>query len=127
MNEKELYKKVLDELFNGLKTDNHQKYKNDRLGERNFAIGELYPDIIMTSKDSNEVSFIIEIVTDTHLNIDTLNKKWKPFSELGLNFYLLVPKSKLKLIENWCNEEKMKVRFGTYEAKNNNEIELKFY
>jgi hypothetical protein len=126
MDEKEIYKKVLDTLYDGLKTEFHQKYKNDRLGERKFPIIDLYPDVIMAKKDSTEIEFMVEIVTESHCNKDTLMKKWKPLSETSPKLYLLVSKNRHKIVENWCIEEKMRVRFGTYEIKFN-ETELKFY
>lgn len=126
MNEKEIYSKVLEVLYEGLITERHDKFKNDRLGERKFPIFDLYPDVIMTKKDTQEIDFIVEIVSDKHANKETLHKKWKPLSETSPTFYLLVPKNKYKIIESWCLEEKMKVRFGTYELKSNN-VELKFF
>ncbi|WP_296142297.1 hypothetical protein [uncultured Flavobacterium sp.] len=126
MDEKEIYKKVLDSLFEGLKIELHDKFKNDRLGERKFPIVDLYPDVIMAKKDTHEIEFIVEIVTESHCNKETLLKKWKPLSETSPKLYLLVPKNKHKIVETWCLEEKMRVRFGTYEFKSNN-VELKFY
>lgn len=126
MNEKEIYSKVLEELYDGLITERHDKFKNDRLGERKFPIVDLYPDVIMTKKDTQEIDFIVEIVSESHASKETLYKKWKPLSETNTTFYLLVPKNKYKLIESWCLEEKMKVRFGTYDLKSNT-VELKFF
>jgi len=126
MKEEEIYLKVLDRLFKGLKIEKHEKFKNDRLGERKFAINDLYPDIIMTKKNSDEVDFIIEIVIPSYVNKDTLFKKWKPLSQVGSTLYLVVPKAQHKVIEKWCNEEKAEARFGTYEFKNEN-VELKFF
>ena len=127
MEEKEIYSKVLQSLYEGLKTDKHEKFKNDRLSERKFAIGNLYPDIILTKKDSKVVDFILEIVVPSYSNKETLFKKWKPLSEVGPTLYLVVPKLKHKTIEKWCTEEKLKLRFGTYEVEGGNNVELKFY
>ncbi|MBP6001744.1 MAG: hypothetical protein KA513_05870 [Flavobacterium sp.] len=126
MEEKEIYIKILKELYDGLITERHDKFKNDRLGERKFPVFDLYPDVILTKKDTQEIDFIVEIVMDNYVNKDTLYKKWKPLSETSPTLYLLVSKSKYKIIENWCAEEKMKVRFGTYELKSNG-VELKFF
>ena len=126
MEEKKLYSIILHKLYEGLKTENHEKFQNNRLEERKFAIGDLYPDIILTKKDSKEVDFILEIVVPTYLKKETLLKKWKPLSEVGPTFYLVVPKEKHKIVEKWCSEEKLKVRFGTYEFEND-QVELKFY
>jgi hypothetical protein len=126
MLEKEIYSKVLEKLYDGLKTENHEKFKNDRLAERKFAVKNFYPDIILTKKGTKDIEFIIEIVIKSHLNKITLFEKWKPLSEAGPTFYLLVPKEDKQNVEKWCNEEKLKVRFGTYELKSNN-LEINFY
>ncbi len=126
MNEKEIYEKVLNKLFNGLKTDKHTKYKNDRLSEKQYAVNNLYPDIIMTKKDTDEIDFIVELVVKSHISTEVLNKRWKPLSNTGANFYLLVPKSEKNVVENMCNEERLRFRIGTYVIKND-DVELKFF
>jgi hypothetical protein len=68
MEKKEIYRKVLDRLYEGLKIDRHDKFQNDRLGERKFAVDNLYPDILLTKKGTNDIEFIIEIVVKEHLN-----------------------------------------------------------
>lgn len=125
MKDKEIYKKVLDKLYKGLKTEKHDKFKNDRLTERKFSVGDLYPDIIITKKNSDTIDFIIEIVVKEHINNESLTKKWKPLSEIGSRLFLLVPKSNLKQIEKWCEDEKISTRFGTYQIKGDKVI-IKF-
>lgn len=126
MEEKEIYIKVLNKLYEGLKTEKHSKYKNDRLSDKQFVVNNLYPDIIMTKKNSDEIEFIVDIVVKSHISIDVLNKRWKPLSKTGANFYLLVPKSEKNRVESMCNEERLKFRIGTYSIKQD-EVELKFY
>ena len=122
MDEIEIYKKVLTRLFEGLGTEKYDKFKNDRLAERKFAVDNLYPDIILTKKGTKTIDFVIEIVMKEHLNQYSLLNKWVPLSKHEFSFYLLVPKTALKQIEKWCNEQKIIVRFGTYEIKNNEPI-----
>jgi hypothetical protein len=126
MEEKIIYSKVLERLFEGLKTDKHDKFKNDRLSERKFAVDNLYPDIILTKKGSDTIDFMIEIVVNEHLNKDVLLKKWLPLSKKGPTYYILVPKNKLNQVQKWCEEQKMPVRYGTYEIKDN-KAEIKFF
>lgn len=126
MNEKETYKKVLDRLFDGLKTEKHDKFKNDRLAERKFAVDDLYPDIILTKKDSKTIEFMIEIVVNEHISRTALLQKWLPLSKKGPTYYLLVPKLKLKQVEKLCDDQKMQVRYGTYEIKQD-KVEIKFF
>ena len=126
MNETELYAQVLNQLFDGIKTDHHDKFKNDRTGQRKFAVENLYPDVILTKKGTKEIDFIVEIVIQEHFNKESLFNKWKPLSESGPNFYLLVDAKDHKIIEKWCSEEKIKARFGTYQIKADS-TEIKFY
>lgn len=126
MNDKETYKKVLDRLFEGLNTDRHDKFMNDRLAERKFAVDDLYPDIILTKKGNTTIEFMIEIVVNEHISRTALLQKWLPLSKKGPTYYLLVPKTKLKQVEKLCEDQKMQVRFGTYEIKQD-KVEIKFF
>lgn len=125
MEDTKTYEKVLKKLYDGLKTEHHEKYKNDKLSEKIFSINNLYPDIILTKKDSEEVQFIIEIATEESILKENINSIWKPLSDIGSTFYLVVPKNKHKVVEKWCIDEKLKVRFGVFEEKNDG-IDLKF-
>ena len=124
--EKDLYSQLLNRLYEGLKTDNHSKYQNNQLIERKFSVNNLYPDIILTRKETKEIAFIVEIVLKSDLNKKQLQEKWKPLSESTPVFYLLIPKADRNMVETWCNEEKMRFRIGTYELISGN-IEIKFF
>lgn len=126
MEEKEIYSKVLERLFVGLNTNKHDKYKNDRLSERMYAVDNLYPDIILTKKGTKTIDFIIEIVVNRFITKDSLLKKWLPLSKKGPTYYMVVPKNKLNQVRNWCDAQKMQVRYGTYEIKNGN-AEINFF
>lgn len=126
MDEIDIYEKVLRRLFEGLKTERHDKFKNDRRDERKFAVDNLYPDIILTKKDSNTIEFMIEIVVKDHINQTALLEKWLPLSKKGPSYYLLVPKQNLKQVQKMCGDRKIQVRFGTYEIKDQ-EAEIKFF
>ncbi len=126
MEEKEIYKIVLKSLFDGLRTDNHDKFLNDRTSVREFAVGDLYPDVILTKKGSTEIEFIVEIVIKSHLKKQTLFDKWEPLSKIGPTLYLLVPKADQSIVEKWCSEQKLKARFGSYEMIAN-QAQINFY
>lgn len=126
MDEKEIYQKVLTRLFDGLRTEKHDKFKNDRLDERKFAVDDLYPDIILTKKDSTTIEFMIEIVVKEHINKTSLLNKWLPLSKKGPTYYLLVPKQNLKQVQKMCDDQKIQVRYGTYEIKQDS-TEIKFF
>lgn len=125
MDEKTIYSKVLELLYEGLKTEKHNKFKNDKLGERNYLVGELYPDILMINKETENVDFIVEIVLSKKYDSKTILEKWKPLSELGSVFYLLVPNNEKNKIEKTLIENNLKIRVGTYEIRNN-EANIKF-
>ena len=73
MEEKEVYEKVLTSLYEGLKTEKHNKFKNNKLGERNYLVGEIYPDVIMINKETENVDFIVEIVLSKQYNNNKIN------------------------------------------------------
>lgn len=120
-----IYSKVLELLYEGLKTEKHNKFKNDKLGERNYLVGELYPDVLMLNKETENVDFIVEIVLSKKYDSKTILEKWKPLSELGSVFYLLVPNNEINKIEKILIENNLKIRVGTYEIRNN-EANIKF-
>lgn len=125
MDEKQIYSKVLELLYEGLKTEKHNKFKNDKLGERNFLVGNLYPDVLMINKETENVDFIVEIVISKKYDFKTILEKWKPLSEIGSVFYLLVPNNEKAKIEKTLIENNLKIRVGTYEIRNN-EANIKF-
>lgn len=125
MDDRMIYSKVLELLYEGLKTEKHNKFKNDKLGERNYLVGELYPDVLMLNKETENVDFIVEIVLSKKYDSKTILEKWKPLSELGSVFYLLVPNNEINKIEKILIENNLKIRVGTYEIRNN-EANIKF-
>jgi hypothetical protein len=125
MDEKQIYSKVLELLYEGLKTEKHNKFKNDKLGERNYLVGNLYPDVLMINKETENVDFIVEIVISKKYDSKTILEKWKPLSEIGTVFYLLVPNNEKAKIEKILIENNLKIRVGTYEMRNN-EANIKF-
>jgi hypothetical protein len=125
MDEKQIYSKVLELLYEGLKIEKHNKFKNDKLGERNYLVGNLYPDVLMINKETENVDFIVEIVIGKKYDSKTILEKWKPLSEIGSVFYLLVPNNEKSKIEKTLIENNLKIRVGTYEIKNN-EANIKF-
>lgn len=124
MSELNLYQKVFNKLFEGLRTDNHDKFYNTE-SKREYAVNGLYPDIILTKKGTSEVAFIIEILSPNQGQVDLLINKIKPLTILGGVFYLLVPKDEKNKIEKICRENDIHPRFGIYQQRGN-EIEILF-
>lgn len=124
MTDKGIYSKVLEKLFDGLKTEIHNKYKNDKLGDRNYLVGNLYPDVLMINKETENVDFIIEIVLEK-IDKKILIDKYKPLSEIGSVFYLLVPKNEKIKVEKTLLENNLRIRVGTYDFRNN-QVKINF-
>jgi hypothetical protein len=75
----------------------------------------------MINKETENVDFIVEIVLSKQYNNNKIIfEKWKPLSEIGSVFYLLVPNNEKNKIEKIIIENNFKIRIGTYEIKNNN-------
>lgn len=115
MTDKEIYSQILQRLYDGLKTQFYDKYKNDRLGERKFTVEEVYPDVILTEKDSRQVEFTIEIALPQSPKRRPPFDKWKTLSEAGPAFFLLVPQENYTGYKSLCSQEKITARFGTYQ------------
>ncbi|MFV9482295.1 hypothetical protein ACNI3T_00580 [Christiangramia sp. ASW11-125] len=125
MKEEDIYKKVFNEVFSGLKTENHDKFYNTET-KKLYEIDHLYPDIILTKKGTNDVNFIIEVIPPKRgSDINYILEKIKPISKLGGTFYLLVPKTEKNKIETLCRENDIHPRFGTY-AEKGDELDILF-
>lgn len=125
MNDQEIYEKVLFKLYNSLNKENHDIFKNNKYGEKNTSLNNYYPDLILTRKSDESVAFIIEIPLTSKITITSLEDTWKPLSQIGPSFYILVPKNKYQETEELCIINKVKARIGTYTFVKN-DIELKF-
>lgn len=119
-----LYQEVFNKLYEGLRTEKHDKFFNSETNQE-YAINNLYPDIILTEKGTSEVSFIIEILQQNQGQLDYILSHIKPMSSIGGVFYLLVPKNEKNQIEKLCRENEIHPRFGIY-YKSGNDIKILF-
>ncbi len=117
MNKTNIYQRVLDKFYRGINTEHHDRFKNNRFGECLFAVNGLYPDIILTERETKIIEFIIDIAIEDDINNRDSLDKWKQLSQNGVSFWIIVPKNRLNLFETWALKEKIKVLFGTYEVK----------
>jgi len=92
----------------------------------NTRIGVLYPDIILTPTNSNNVQFIIEVETSDTVNASEALSQWKSYSNLGGIFYLLVPQASRILAENICRQHGIRARFGTYSIDSLNQLTINY-
>ncbi len=94
--------------------------------QHNTNLGNLYPDIILTPKGSNSVSYIIEVETSDTVNAHEAYNQWKDYSKLGGTFYLLVPQEYRGLAESLCKQYSIAVKFATYKVDQNNHLQINY-
>jgi len=107
------------------RTGKYTVYQNPG-NEHKTRIGELYPDIILTPKESNTVQFIIEVETHDSINASEAINQWKAYSTLGGTFYLLVPRESRPLAESFCRQCGIQVKFATYWVDQLNHLSINY-
>lgn len=105
--------------------DNFTVYTNPD-GQKNTKIGDLYPDIILTPKDSNIVNYIIEVETTDSVNAHEAYNQWKDYSKLGGTFYLLVPFDSRSLAETLCKKYGIAAKYATYWVDENKHLQINY-
>jgi len=81
--------------------------------ERRTGVGHLYPDIVVSEKDSDKVRFVIEVETVGSVTAEEA-KQWQQFARLGVPLYLVVPWRVLPIAERLCAATGVKCHFGFY-------------
>jgi len=94
--------------------------------EKNIAVGSEYPDIVVTPRGANTVQFIIEVETEDSVSDSEADAQWKPYSELGGAFYLLVPHSSLQAARSICLRKAIRAKFATYWFEHN-QLQITYY
>jgi hypothetical protein len=94
--------------------------------QHNTRIGNLYPDIILTPLNSNNVQFVIEVETSDTVNANEALTQWKGYSNLGGTFYLLVPQESKILAQNICRQYGIRAKFGTYSIDYLNQLTINY-
>jgi hypothetical protein len=121
-----IHDRVIHVAANNLqRVGKYHVYRNPG-AEKNTRIGNLYPDIILTPPDKNDVLFVIEVETSDSVNANEALTQWKPYSNLGGTFYLLVPQQQRILAENICRQYGIVVKFGTYTVDNLNQLTINY-
>lgn len=84
--------------------------------QQNAGINDNYPDIVLTTKGTNTVQFIIEVETSESVNLAEATNQWKKYAtEINASFYLLVPLNYQPIAFNLCRQIGISARFGTYQ------------
>lgn len=118
-----IHDSVIQTAYNNLDKVKHDVYINPG-NIKNTQVSGLYPDIIITKKDEKNVKFIIEVETQDSINQNEV-QQWTEYSNIGGQFYLLVPKNMKDTAELLCRQNNIKARIGTY-YKDNSQIIIKY-
>lgn len=110
----DIHDKVVHDIVSHLNTETYDVYINPGQ-EKNAGIGDNYPDVILTEKNSTTVKFIMEVETVESVSQDEALRQWKKYvSEINATFYLVVPVSSLKKAKELCQREGINARFTTF-------------
>lgn len=110
----DIHDKVVHDIVSHLNTETYDVYINPGQ-EKNAGIGDNYPDVILTEKNSTTVKFIMEVETVESVSQDEALRQWKKYvSEINATFYLVVPVSSLKKAKELCQRERINARFTTF-------------
>jgi len=107
--------RVIQVAADNLRNANKYEVYTNPGSERNTKVGEFYPDIIVTSRGSNTVQFIIEVETSSSINENEITQ-WRDYSALGGAFYLLVPQADLSKAKQLCSANNIVAKFGSFSA-----------
>jgi len=86
--------------------------------EKNAEVAGLYPDVV--AKQENGMIVVEEIETEDSVTQDECENQWKPYSELGYQFNLIVPKDSLNLAQKFIRKAQLKVILQGYTIRGNN-------
>ena len=89
-------------------------------GSRDWHIGDLFPDIIILSRDNDAVLFIVEVETADSIADKETVQQWKKYASLPGTFYAIVPNHELEKAKNLASLNDVKIRFGSYRYSDNN-------
>jgi len=90
--------------------------------EKNVDVAGLYPDVVAKRSDGTIV--LEEIETESSVTQDECDKQWKPYSELGYQFNLIVPKDSVGLAQRFIRKSQLEVTLQGYTISGN---DVSFY
>ncbi len=122
-----LHDRVIEEIKDVLNQEDYDIYTNPG-SEKNAGIADNYPDVIMTLKGETTVRYILEVETAISVTVTECLSQWKKYSsEIEATFYIVVPKSHLKVAQELCKSQGINARFATYVIESaDNTIEFVF-
>lgn len=117
-----LHDRVVKEIVSHLNQTKYDIYTNPGQ-EKNAGIGDNYPDVIMTEKDTKTVKFILEVEVADTITQEEADRQWKKYAtEINASFYIVVPIQSLNKAKELCQKNNINARFATFLLRNNNLI-----
>ena len=117
-----LHDRVVKEIVSHLNQTKYDIYTNPGQ-EKNAGIGDNYPDVIMTEKDTKTVKFILEVEVSDTITQEEADRQWKKYAtEINASFYIVVPIQSLNKAKELCQKNNINARFATFLLRNNNLI-----
>lgn len=74
----------------------------------------VYPDLILTKRETQTVELVIEVETDKTVSADSAISQWSQYANLGVPLWLVVPYDKLSLAKQLCSQFGINARFGYF-------------
>ena len=109
-----LHDKVVREIKKFLNQRDFDIYLNPGQ-EKNAGIGDNYPDVVMATKGTRQVKFILEIETTDSVTKEEVEGQWKKYAdEINATFYIVVPESSAFKAKQLCQQAGVNARFATY-------------
>ena len=121
-----LHDRVVREIKNVLNQRDFDIYLNPGQ-EKNAGIGDNYPDVIMTTKETSQVQFILEVETSDSITKEEAEGQWKKYAnEINATFYIVVPESVAFKARQVCQQAGVNARFATYDVDLTGKITFNF-
>lgn len=121
-----LHDRVIREIRNVLNQRDFDIYLNPGQ-EKNAGIGDNYPDVVMATKGTRQVQFILEIETTDSVTKEEAEGQWKKYAkEINATFYIVVPESSALKAKQLCQQAGVNARFATYDMDLTGKISFRF-
>lgn len=114
----ELHDRVVREIVKYLNQKDFDVYINPGQ-EKNAGISGFYPDVIMTTKNTTTVKFIMEVEVAESVTQEEAISQWKQYAD-GINatFYLVIPDKSLMKAKELCQSNAINCRYVTFSMIN---------
>lgn len=115
----ELHDRVIREIVSFLNQRDYDVYINPGQ-EKNAGILGNYPDVILTTKGSTTVKFIMEVEVAESVTQEEATRQWKKYAdEINATLYLVVPSTSLQKAKDICQSNGINCRYVTFTVVNN--------